>query len=133
MPRDDLRISQSLALRILDALPEEALPTIGRELRGGESEQLATIASQLHVVRRIRDRAKSDPERARGLYDKYVVHRLDGSTEAGRKHERCRHFVLDLDHDPIAPICLKLYADLCESTYPQLARDLRRLADSNGL
>jgi hypothetical protein len=126
MPRD-IHVSESLALRILAALPEEAISKLSAELRGEESDQMAALASKLHVARRMRERAENDPDRSRGLYDKYRVERVDGSTADGKKHDHCRHFVLDADHDPIAPLCLNFYADLCESTYPQLARDLRKL------
>ena len=128
MPRS-FSVSESLALRILAVLPEDALRSIAsQQLTNQQSYEFAMLASQLDIVRRMREQAKNDPERVKGLYEKYVVQRVDGSTEAGGKHEHCRHFVLDPDHDPIAKACLNFYADLCESTYPQLANDLRKLA-----
>lgn len=64
----------------------------------------------------------SDQER--GIYGKYSVARVDGSSEPGRKHEKCFVFVLDLNHDPHAIPALKAYADSCRSDYPLLADDL---------
>jgi hypothetical protein len=60
-----------------------------------------------------------------GLYDKYLVQRVDGSSGQGSKHEHCPYFVLDLNHDPHARAALLAYADSCEADYPLLARDLR--------
>lgn len=65
----------------------------------------------------------------RGLYDKYIVRRVDGSSERGGKHEHCRYFVLDLnaDHDPHAAAALDAYANSCAREFPALAADLRRI------
>ena len=61
----------------------------------------------------------------RGLYQKYDVRRLH---DPNGKHVACRYYVLDLDHDGFAGPALRAYADACETTYPSLAADLRRLA-----
>lgn len=66
-------------------------------------------------------------DQEKGLYPKYEVHRRDGSSAPGGKHEKCYMYVLDLDHDPFAKPALLAYADACEAEYPQLARDLRFL------
>lgn len=64
-----------------------------------------------------------------GLYPKYLVERLDGSSRPGGKHERCDYFVLDWDHDPIARRVMDLYAKLCVHKRPELADDINlRLA-----
>lgn len=63
-----------------------------------------------------------------GIYRKFDIRRTDGSSEPGRKHERCSYFVLDLEHDPFAKPALEAYAAACEATFPELARDLRRIA-----
>jgi hypothetical protein len=47
------------------------------------------------------------------------------------KHERCRYFVLDLDHDRHALAALWGYVSSCEAEYPALAADLRRLLDES--
>jgi hypothetical protein len=60
----------------------------------------------------------------RGLYEKFKVTRTDGSSESGGKHEYCRYFVLDLDHDPHAAAALDAYAWSCHEQYPSLAFDL---------
>ena len=41
------------------------------------------LASHLRIVRRLRERAATDPDRARGIYEKYVVQRTDGATACG--------------------------------------------------
>jgi hypothetical protein len=64
----------------------------------------------------------------RGLYGKYKVERLDGSSGVGGKHEECRYYVLDLEHDPHAKPAILAYAKSCQKYYPKLAADLRRLA-----
>jgi hypothetical protein len=132
-----ITISESLAIRLMTLLPEEDVAMIASALMAEQhglsadhSDELAMLASHMHVARRLRERAANDPERDRGLYEKYVVQRADGATGDGRKHEHCRHFVLDVDHDPLAAPCLNLYADLCETSYPRLARDLRKLTGS---
>jgi hypothetical protein len=62
-----------------------------------------------------------------GLYGKYRVARLDGSSAKGGKHEHCRYFVLDLAHDGYSFAALKAYADACRVAYPQLSADLEKL------
>jgi hypothetical protein len=69
-------------------------------------------------------------EQARGLYNKFNVSRSDGSSEPGGKHERCRYFVLDLDHDEFAGAALAAYAANCRAKFPELADDLERLTPS---
>lgn len=64
-------------------------------------------------------------DRQCGLYGKYRVERLDGSSAPGGKHERCDYFVLDILHDDYAKAALRAYADACQEDYPQLAADLR--------
>lgn len=65
-----------------------------------------------------------DPDRERGLYGKFRVHRTDGSTKPGGKHEHCFFFVLDVHHDPHARAALAAYANAVQHGYPQLSRDL---------
>ena len=64
----------------------------------------------------------------RGLYDKFIVRRTDGSSEPGGKHGDCEYFVLDLDHDPHAQAAILAYAKSCDASHPLLARDLRAKA-----
>lgn len=63
-------------------------------------------------------------DRTRGIYHKFNVTRVDGSSAPGGKHDGCFYFVLDLDHDPHAKAALKAYADSCRNEYPKLAADL---------
>jgi hypothetical protein len=65
----------------------------------------------------------------RGLYGKYDVRRLDGSSGPGGKHEHCEYFVLDLSHDSHAIPAIHAYAKSCEGDYPKLAADLIRTYD----
>ena len=64
-----------------------------------------------------------------GVYRKFKVERVDGSSEVGMKHQFCEYFVLDWQHDPFAVPAARAYADACESKYPALANDLRDRAD----
>lgn len=59
-----------------------------------------------------------------GLYDKYEVRRTDGKSAPGEKHHGCRHFVLDLAHDPFAVPAISAYRAACEDKHPKLAADL---------
>lgn len=70
---------------------------------------------------------KDDTER--GLYGKFYVKRLDGSSEQGARHDGCEYFVLDLTHDPFAWEALRAYSNQCNARYPLLARDLRGKMD----
>lgn len=70
----------------------------------------------------------------RGLYQKFNVFRNDGRDEQGEKHEGCKYFVLDIDHDPHALPALAAYAKSCREDFPALAYDiagirLKRLGD----
>lgn len=64
-----------------------------------------------------------------GIYRKFIVERVDGSSGAGKKHEHCAYFVLDWMHDPFVVAAARAYADACASKYPALADDLRSRAD----
>ncbi|ARK80981.1 hypothetical protein BOC40_11660 [Burkholderia pseudomallei] len=63
-------------------------------------------------------------EHEQGLYRKFDVRRVDGSSEPGGKHHDCEHFVLDMMHDQHARAALRAYADACASTHPELSVDL---------
>ncbi|CAJ5554847.1 gp03 [Burkholderia pseudomallei] len=63
-------------------------------------------------------------EHEQGLYRKFDVRRVDGSSEPGGKHHDCEYFVLDMTHDQHARAALRAYADACESTHPELSADL---------
>ncbi len=60
-----------------------------------------------------------------GLYKKFEVKRVDGSDAPGGKHDGCRYFVLDLDHDPHAKAAMSAYAQSCVETEPKLSEDLQ--------
>lgn len=62
---------------------------------------------------------------ARGLYPRYRVDRLDGSSRKRGKHAACDYFVLYLNHDKFARAAILAYAEACEQEFPALAGDLR--------
>lgn len=64
-------------------------------------------------------------DKTRGLYGKFLVRRLDGTSRRGGKHHRCAYFVLDLVHDKFAWPAIDAYARACEKDFPKLAHDLR--------
>jgi len=68
-------------------------------------------------------------EKSEGVYRKFTVERTDGGSAPGAKHEGCEYFVLDWAHDPYAVPAALAYADACEREFPNLARDLRSLAN----
>lgn len=68
-------------------------------------------------------------DRTRGLYEKFMVERRDGSSDPGGKHEDCEYYVLDLTHDKYAVPALRAYAEHCNEEYPLLAADLFGKAD----
>lgn len=65
----------------------------------------------------------------RGLYNKFRIERVDGSSAPGGKHEGCQYFVLDLNHDPHALPALLAYAESCRNDYPMLTEDLTNLIE----
>lgn len=71
----------------------------------------------------------NDSDTNKGLYQKFRVERTDGSSAPGGKHEHCRYFVLDLDHDPHALLALKGYVISCRQYFPELAKDLDALIE----
>lgn len=64
------------------------------------------------------------PANRQGLYQKFLVNRVDGSDSVGGKHEGCRYFVLDITHDEHAPAAMQAYANSCKNTHPELAADI---------
>lgn len=64
------------------------------------------------------------PTEEQGLFNKFLVRRVDGEDQPGCKHYGCRYFVLDVDHDKFAPIALGAYAEACHKELPKLASDL---------
>lgn len=71
----------------------------------------------------------SEDDKTAGLYNKFIVYRADGSSEAGAKHDGCDYFVLDPGHDKFAIPALLAYAAACEREFPVLAADLRSRAE----
>lgn len=66
----------------------------------------------------------NEPDNKKGVYRKFNVTRVDGSSEPGGKHEHCFYFVLDLNHDKFAVPALRAYAEACRFEYPKLAQDI---------
>lgn len=69
------------------------------------------------------------PDEQRGMYKKFRVERVDGSSKPGGKHEGCFYFVLDTKHDPHALPALVAYAKACSATHPKLADDIFALVE----
>jgi hypothetical protein len=67
-----------------------------------------------------------------GLYRKFNVSRVDGSSEPGGKHENCSYFVLDLYHDKFSIPALRAYAKACQVEYPELAKDIHEMLEHMG-
>jgi hypothetical protein len=63
-----------------------------------------------------------------GLYQKFIVERVDGRSAPGEKHAGCQYFVLDLDHDQYAAAAIRAYAGACRPTLPELSADLLAIA-----
>ena len=61
-----------------------------------------------------------------GLSGKFIVHRTDGDPKG--KHEYCRYFVLDPDHDEHARTALLAYAEATKNH--RLATQLRAWAQT---
>lgn len=61
---------------------------------------------------------------ARGLYQKYVVERMDETDVSGGKHDNCKLFVLDLTHDREARTVAWIYARRVAKTRPALSQEL---------
>lgn len=65
-------------------------------------------------------------DKFKGLYNKYLVERVDKSP----KHDGCEYFVLDMSCDPYAVPALYAYAHACRAEYPQLAKELIARAEA---
>ena len=46
-------------------------------------------------------------DKDKGIYQKFVIKRTDGSHKKGKKHADCEYFVLDIVHDPFSLSALK--------------------------
>jgi hypothetical protein len=72
-----------------------------------------------------------DPDRERGLYNKFIVERTD--MQAAERHRDCEYFVLDLHHDALAIPAVEAYIVAArESGYHKLASDLERKIEGIG-
>ncbi|ABL96775.1 hypothetical protein BcepF1.044 [Burkholderia phage BcepF1] len=63
-------------------------------------------------------------DKERGLFKKFHVTRVDGSSAPGQKHENCEYVVFDMNHDGFARHALRAYARACADEFPALAADL---------
>ena len=68
-------------------------------------------------------------KKEKGLYNKFIVKRTDGTDCVGGKHEHCNYFVLDCSHDIHAKAAIIAYANSCKESLPILSKDLQILAD----
>lgn len=101
---------------------------IRNRLKGGLAAQVRHVISneaKKAEALQVADAEAHLPDRERGMYPKYQVARLDGGTNPGGKHEKCRKFVLDIDHDPHAVPALFSYATSARADgYEKLAGEL---------
>lgn len=63
-----------------------------------------------------------------GLRTKWDVRRLN---DPAGKHANCRTFVLDFEHDKYAIPAAIVYAEACKKEFPELSKDLIRLASES--
>lgn len=89
-------------------------------IRAGQLRKLIASVS----VPGLPQRDPNLPAEEQGLFNKFLVRRVDGQDQPGCKHYRCRYFVLDVDHDKWAPAALGAYAIACREEAPKLAQDL---------
>lgn len=114
--------------RIEDAIYRHIPPKIALE----NAKALYAMAVELLVASPVEQFAPSPlterdydlHEHEQGLYSKFDVRRVDGSSEPGGKHHDCEYFVLDMTHNQHARAALRAYADACASTHPELSADL---------
>jgi hypothetical protein len=76
---------------------------------------------------------RSGHDSEKGLYRKFKVERTDGRSALGQKHEHCRYFVLDLDHDEFATAAMATYRAQCSAKFPELANDIGRYLRGEGM
>jgi len=124
----DVMNMQRLNISVSDRTPtaqdvddvRETAHTLNRHLYAFEN----SVAALAQVKQ---SRPIMPPDTVRGLYTKYLVERVDGSSMPGGKHHKCFYYVLDTDHDPFAIPALQAYANACRDKYPKLAADLDAL------
>lgn len=58
----------------------------------------------------------------------YLKYRVEKLEDPAGKHDKCKYFVLDPQHDPHAKKALKAYAESCREEYPVLAVELENWA-----
>lgn len=110
-PPEELQVAWQAALLIAQKQARVAAPAAP-----GQSGEVSAFP----------ERDASRRAEAQGLFRKFDVCRVDGSSAPGGKHHGCEYFVLDIDHDPHAPAALMAYAQVCAETHPQLSADLVR-------
>jgi len=103
-------MSRELLKRALDELD------IDRDTYGTLCKEIETYLAQPEP--KPTDKAKT------GIYQKFVVVRVDGKDEPGGKHHDCEYFVMDLDHDKHAPAAMAAYAQSCKDEYPVLSSEI---------
>lgn len=128
---DEEMADRAAAIRFMTDLPasvaaddiERAAKRAGLDTSG--MERICAKAGVDLGGNKLPERDQAKPAEAQGLFRKFDVRRVDGSDAPGAKHDGCRYFVLDVDHDPHSVPALVAYAAAVEATHPQLAKDLR--------
>lgn len=98
-------------------------PGLSREL----GQWLSAAAREILKLKGDQRALELIDDRKRGLYQRYTVKRVDGSSLPLGRHHHCHYFVIDLNHDIYAGPALEAYADRCIDQYPLLAKDLYEL------
>lgn len=93
-----------------------------------QGQRLVRLAAIVETFEKQRWPIKFVSDKERGVYRKFKVTRTDGSHKKGGKHENCAYFVLDLGHDEYAIPALEAYAKACKTKFPELAKDIERIA-----
>lgn len=115
------------AAAIIAAVKPEHAPDCLRFPIVDELEGFASIlAAPAGSASAFSARDPSKPAEQQGLFQKFIIRRIDGTDQPGGKHAGCRYFVLDLTHDEHSPAAMRAYAAACKATHPDLAADIEK-------
>lgn len=100
-----------------------ALDAIGHH---GDAQIIQEVLSSAVFSEFPQFQVKKEPtHEVKGLNrNKYLVRRTDQKDAPGGTHEGAEYFVLDLTHDPFAPVAMLMYAAACQLQYPDLTEDI---------
>ncbi|GGX01692.1 hypothetical protein [Undibacterium macrobrachii] len=108
---------------VADVTKMESVQPI-ESMQGEYEDWTAYPRPALAVKAAFPERDLTKPAEQQGVFNKFIVRRVDGSDANGGKHHGCRYFVLDLDHDVNAPAAMRAYAEKCKESHPALSQEL---------